>query len=51
MAQKSAYLLGAERVIAIDRFPERLRAAREQVRAPKRSITKKWTASSKCYRT
>ncbi len=26
----SAYLLGAERVIAIDRFPERLRMAREQ---------------------
>ena len=25
MAQKSAFLLGAERVIAIDRFPERLR--------------------------
>lgn len=31
MAQKSAFLLGAERVIAIDRFPERLRMAREQV--------------------
>jgi threonine dehydrogenase-like Zn-dependent dehydrogenase len=29
MAQKSAYLLGAERVIAIDRFPERLQMARE----------------------
>jgi threonine dehydrogenase-like Zn-dependent dehydrogenase len=29
-AIKSAYLLGAERVIAIDRFPERLRLAREQ---------------------
>jgi threonine dehydrogenase-like Zn-dependent dehydrogenase len=27
---KSAYLLGAERVIAIDRFPERLRMAREK---------------------
>lgn len=27
---KSAYLLGAERVIAIDRVPERLRMAREQ---------------------
>ncbi|MDQ4078563.1 MAG: glutathione-dependent formaldehyde dehydrogenase [Chloroflexota bacterium] len=27
---KSAYLLGAERVIAIDRFPERLRLASEQ---------------------
>ncbi len=31
MAQKSAYLLGAERVIAIDRFPERLQMARENV--------------------
>jgi threonine dehydrogenase-like Zn-dependent dehydrogenase len=30
MAQESAYLLGAERVIAIDRFPERLRLAREK---------------------
>jgi threonine dehydrogenase-like Zn-dependent dehydrogenase len=29
----SAYLLGAERVIAIDRFPERLRMAREQTKA------------------
>ena len=29
-AMKSAYLLGAERVIAIDRLPERLRMAREQ---------------------
>jgi threonine dehydrogenase-like Zn-dependent dehydrogenase len=29
----SAYLLGAERVIAIDRFPYRLRMAREQARA------------------
>ncbi len=28
-AMKSAFLLGAERVIAIDRFPERLRLARE----------------------
>ena len=31
MAQKSAFLLGAGRVIGIDRFPERLRAAREKV--------------------
>jgi len=31
MAQKSALLLGAGRVIAIDRFPERLRVARENV--------------------
>ena len=29
----SAYLLGAERVIAIDRFPERLRTAREHAQA------------------
>ena len=29
----SAYLLGAERVIGIDRFPERLRMAREQANA------------------
>jgi threonine dehydrogenase-like Zn-dependent dehydrogenase len=29
-AIKSAYMLGAERVVAIDRFPERLRLAREQ---------------------
>ena len=32
-AIKSAFLLGAERVIAIDRFPERLRMAREHCRA------------------
>ena len=32
-AIKSAYLLGAERVIAIDRIPERLRLAREQAGA------------------
>jgi threonine dehydrogenase-like Zn-dependent dehydrogenase len=31
MAQKSAFLLGAERVIGIDRFPERLRMAREHI--------------------
>ncbi|HST43963.1 MAG TPA: zinc-dependent alcohol dehydrogenase [Luteimonas sp.] len=31
MAQQSAYLLGAERVIAIDRFPERLAMARDVV--------------------
>lgn len=29
--QKAAYLLGAGRVIGIDRFPERLQAARDQV--------------------
>ncbi len=33
MAIQSAYLLGAERVIAIDRFPERLQMAREQAHA------------------
>jgi threonine dehydrogenase-like Zn-dependent dehydrogenase len=31
MAQKSAYLLGAGRVIGIDRFPERLNAARDKI--------------------
>jgi threonine dehydrogenase-like Zn-dependent dehydrogenase len=31
MAQKSAFLLGAERVIAIDRFPERLAMAQTHV--------------------
>jgi threonine dehydrogenase-like Zn-dependent dehydrogenase len=30
VAIKSAYLLGAERVIAIDRFPERLKMAQEE---------------------
>lgn len=33
LAMKSAYLLGAERVIGIDRFPYRLRTARETVGA------------------
>jgi threonine dehydrogenase-like Zn-dependent dehydrogenase len=33
MAQQSAFLLGAERVIAIDRFPERLAMARDKVGA------------------
>ena len=33
MAQQSAALMGAERVIAIDRFPERLRLAREEAGA------------------
>src|SRR3954468_12261632 len=32
-AIKSAYLLGAERVIAIDRFPDRLAMARERAGA------------------
>ena len=31
MAQKSAFLMGAERVIGIDRLPERLQMAREHV--------------------
>ena len=33
LAVRCAYLLGAERVIAIDRFPDRLRRAREQGKA------------------
>jgi threonine dehydrogenase-like Zn-dependent dehydrogenase len=33
MAIRSAYMLGAERVIAIDRFPERLRMAESQGKA------------------
>jgi len=33
MAQRSAYLMGAGRVIAIDRFPERLQMARNHVGA------------------
>jgi threonine dehydrogenase-like Zn-dependent dehydrogenase len=33
LAIRSAYLLGAERVIGIDRFPERLRMARERAGA------------------
>jgi threonine dehydrogenase-like Zn-dependent dehydrogenase len=33
MAIRSAFLMGAERVIAIDRFPERLQMAREMVGA------------------
>jgi threonine dehydrogenase-like Zn-dependent dehydrogenase len=33
MAQQSAYLLGAERVIAIDRLPERLQMARDHAGA------------------
>ena len=36
-AIKSAYMLGAERVIAIDRFPYRLRIARASSAAPRRS--------------
>src|SRR4051812_11066326 len=33
LAVKCAYMLGAEKVIAIDRFPDRLRRAREQGKA------------------
>jgi hypothetical protein len=33
MAQQSAYLLGAERLIAMDRFPKRLQMAREHANA------------------
>ncbi len=33
MAMHSAYLLGAERVIAIDRFPERLQMAKDHAKA------------------
>ncbi len=33
IAQKSAYLMGAARVIAIDRFPDRLAFARDKVKA------------------
>ena len=42
-AIKSAFMLGAERVIAIDRFPYRLRMARETGRAPRRSTTRRST--------
>lgn len=40
MAQRSAYLLGAERVIAIDRFPERLALARDKCGAETIDYTK-----------
>ncbi len=33
MAQRSAYLMGASRVIAIDRFPERLAVAHDRIKA------------------
>jgi threonine dehydrogenase-like Zn-dependent dehydrogenase len=45
-AIKSARLLGADRVIAIDRFPERLRLARERAR-PRPSTTPRSTTSSR----
>ena len=47
MAQRSALLLGAERVIAIDRLPERLRLARD-TSARRPSTTRRSTASSRC---
>jgi threonine dehydrogenase-like Zn-dependent dehydrogenase len=40
-AIKSAYMLGAGRVIAIDRFPERLETARGEGGVPRLSITKR----------
>ena len=40
-AIKSAYLLGAEKVIAIDRFPYRLRMARRACRRARRSTTRR----------
>ena len=40
MAMRSAYLLGAERVIAIDRLPERLHLAREKAGAETLDYTK-----------
>jgi threonine dehydrogenase-like Zn-dependent dehydrogenase len=40
MAMRSAYLLGAERVIAIDRLPERLHMAREKAGAETLDYTK-----------
>ena len=43
-AIQSAYLLGAERVIAIDRFPERLALAASSA-GPRCSTTRGWTCS------
>jgi threonine dehydrogenase-like Zn-dependent dehydrogenase len=40
MAQQSAYLMGAEKVIAIDRFPERLALARDKIGAIPLDYTK-----------
>ena len=40
MAQQSAYLMGAERVIAIDRFPERLQMAKDYAKAEVLDYTK-----------
>ena len=46
-AIRSCFLLGAERVIAIDRFEYRLRMARA---ARRRSTTRRWTSSTRCGR-
>ena len=48
-AIKSAWLLGAERVIAIDRFPERLAMAARRDRR-KSSTTKRSTSWRRCAR-
>jgi len=46
-AIKSAFMLGAERVIGIDCIPERLRMARDRA-APRRSTSRKSTSSTPC---
>jgi threonine dehydrogenase-like Zn-dependent dehydrogenase len=45
-AIKSAYMLGAERVIAIDRFPERLQMAREKAGAQTINYEEKGTLAT-----
>ena len=49
-AIKSAYLLGAERVIAIDRFPERLALAASQGRREVLELRRRSTCSMRCAR-
>ena len=49
-AIKSAYLLGAERVIAIDRFPERLRLAASHGEAETLDYSRQSTSSTRCAR-
>ena len=46
MAMRSAYLLGAGRVIGIDRVPT-ASGWRGSTRAPRRSTSRRWTASSR----
>jgi len=46
---KSAYLLGAERVIGIDRFPYRLRCAREKAGA-ETITTRRRTSTRRSWR-